>query len=94
MYTPTQHKKRININLLKLFKLGGKYVVDRPLLQCDCIRYTPKALFISNIESAQIYIDIPREDGDISLKDNYLELEFTLTHKAVAPALYADGNRI
>ena len=77
-----------------MFILGGKYVGDRPPLQCDFIRYTPKALIVSNIENAQIYNDITREDGDISLKDNYLELEFTLTHKAVAPALCADGNQI
>ena len=42
----------------------------------------------------QIFIDIPREDTAISLKDSYLELDFSVTHRAGAHNRYVDGDHI
>ena len=40
------------------------------------------------------FFDVPREDSAISLKDSYLELDFNVTQRAAAHALYADGDLI
>ena len=42
----------------------------------------------------QFFNDIPREDSAISLKVSYLELDFSVTHRAGAYARYADGDHI
>ena len=47
-----------------------KSAVDRPILKCDCIRYTPPSLNLVNGENNQVFIDIPREGSAISLKDS------------------------
>ena len=39
-----------------------KHAVDRPILKCDYIRYTPPSLNLVNGENNQIFTDIPRED--------------------------------
>ena len=77
-----------------MFNLSQKNVVDRPILNCEYIRYTPPSLNLVNGENNQIFIDIPREDCAISLKDSYLELDFIVIHRASAHARYADGNHI
>ena len=63
-------------------------LVDRPVVECDYIRYTLPSLNLLNGENNQIFIDIPREDGVISLKDSYLEFYFSVVHKAVAKDRY------
>ena len=45
-----------------------------------------------NGDNVQIFIDIPIEDGHISLKGSYLEFDFNVTHKAGAHTRYADGD--
>ena len=77
-----------------MFKLSQKYAVDRPILKCDWIRYSPPSLNLVNGEINQIFIDIPREDSTISLRDSYLELGFSVTPRAGAHARYADGDHI
>ena len=76
------HRLRIIISfsLLQKFRLSQKLAVDRPILKCDCIRYTPASLNLMNGENNQAFIDIPREDSAISLKDSYLALDFIVTH--------------
>ena len=69
-----------------------KYAVDRPILKCDYIRYTPPSLNLVNGENNQFFIDIPREESAISLEDSYLELDFNATHRAGAHSRYADGD--
>ena len=63
----------------QLFKLSKKHVIDRPILKCDCIRYTPPSLNLINGKCNQIFIDLPREYSAISLKDSYLEVHFNVT---------------
>ena len=77
-----------------MFNWSHKFVVDRPILKCDCFRYTPASLNLVNRESNQIFIDKPRHDSAISLKDSYLELDFSVTLRAGAHAWYADGDHI
>ena len=40
--------------------LSHKYAVDRPILKCDCIRYTPPSLNFARGENNQTFIDITR----------------------------------
>ena len=77
-----------------MFKLSQKHIVDRPILICDFIRYTPPSLNLVKGENNQIFNDIPRQDTAISLKDSYLELDFNVTYEAGAHARYADGEHI
>ena len=77
-----------------MFNLSQEYAVDRRILKCDYIRYTPPSLNPVNGESIQSLIDIPRENSGISMKDSYLELDFSVTHRAGAHAWYADGDHI
>ena len=46
------------------------------------------------VKRNQIIIDIPGEDSAISLRDSYLELDFTVTHRTRAHARCADGDQI
>ena len=77
-----------------MFNLSRKHAVDKPILKCDYIRYTPPSLNLVNGENNQIFIEVPRKDSAISLKDSYIELEFSVTHRAGAHDRYADGDII
>ena len=70
------------------------HALDRPILKCDYIRYSPPSLNLVNGENNQFFIDIPRGDSTISLKHSYLELDFNVTCRAGAHARYADGDHI
>ena len=59
-----------------MFKLSEKYEIDRRILKCDYIRYSPAEISTINTANSQIYINIPREDSVISLLNSYLELNF------------------
>ena len=43
-----------------MFKLNENYEVDRRILECDYIRYSPAETSTINIPNSQIYINIPR----------------------------------
>ena len=77
-----------------MFNLSQKHVVDRHILKCDYIRYTPPSLNLVIGENNQIFVDIPREDSAISLKDSYLELDFSVTHRAGTHSRYIDIDHI
>ena len=77
-----------------MFNLSQKFAADRPILKFDYLRYTPPSLNLVNGEINQIFIDIPREDSVFSLRDSYLELDFSVTHRAGAHARYVDGVHI
>ena len=77
-----------------MFNLSQKHPVDRPIIKCDYIRYTPPSLNLVNDEKNQIFIDIPRQDSAISLKDSYLDLDFSVTHRAGAHDRYFDNDHI
>ena len=59
-----------------MFKLGDIYEIDKRILNCDFIRYSPAEISTINTANSQIYINIPREDSVLSLLNGYLELNF------------------
>ena len=74
-----------------MFKLNEKYEVDRSILKCDYIRYSPAEISTINTANSQIYNILPREDSVISLLNKYLDLNFDVLHAATGNR-YADGN--
>ena len=59
-----------------MFKLSKNYEVDRSILKCDYIRYSPAEISTINTLNSQIYINLPREDSVISLLNSYIKLNF------------------
>ena len=76
-----------------MFKLSEKYQIDRRILKCDYIRYSPSEISTINTPNSQIYINIPREDSVISLLNSYLEVDFDVL-KAANNDRYVDGDDI
>ena len=76
-----------------MFKLNENYEVDRRILKCDYIRYSPAETSIINAPNSQIYINIPRKDSVISLLNSYLDLNFEVIKKA-DDSRYGNGNDI
>ena len=76
-----------------MFKLSESYEVDRRILKCDYIRYSPAETSTINTPNSQIYINIPREDSVISLLNSYLDLNFEVIKRA-DNSRYANGNDI
>ena len=76
-----------------MFKLSEKYEVDRKILKCNYIRYSPSEISTINTPNSQIYIIIPREDSVIILLNSYIELNFDVL-KAATSNRYADADDI
>ena len=76
-----------------MFKLNEKYEINRDILKCDYIRYSPSEISTINTANSQVYINIPREDSVISLLNSYLEINFDVLHAATTNR-YIDGNDI
>ena len=76
-----------------MFKLSEKYEIDRRILKCDYIRYSPSEISTINTPNSQIYINIPREDSVISLLNSYIELNFDVL-KATTSNRYEDTDDI
>ena len=76
-----------------MFKLSENYEIDRGILKCDYIRYSPAEISTINTANSQIYINIPREDSVISLLNSYIELNFDVLH-AANNNRYVDANNI
>ena len=76
-----------------MFKLNENYEVDRSVLKCDYIRYSPAETLKINTPNSPIYINIPRENSVISLLNSYLDLNFEVIKKA-DNSRYANGNDI
>ena len=76
-----------------MFKLNQKYEINRDILKCDYIRYSPSEISTINTANSQVYINIPREDSVISLLNSYLKLNFDVLHAATNNR-YVDGNDI
>ena len=76
-----------------MFKLSENYSVNRDILKCDYIQYSPSEISTINTANSQVYINIPKEDSVISLLNSYLELNFDALH-AGTNNRYADGNDI
>ena len=76
-----------------MFKLNENYEVDRRILKCDSIRYSPAVTSTINTPNSQIYINLPREDSVISLLNSYLDLNFEVVKRA-DNSRYGNGNDI
>ena len=76
-----------------MFKLSDKYEINRDILKCDYIRYSPSEISTIKTANSQVYINIPREDSVISLLNSYLELNFDVL-RADNSNRYIDGNDI
>ena len=76
-----------------MFKLNENYEVDRKILKCDYIRYSPAETSTINTPNSQIHINIPREDSVISLLNSYLDLSLEVIKKD-DNSRYANGNDI
>ena len=76
-----------------MFKLNETYEVDRRILKCDYIRYSPAETSSINTPNSQIHIKIPREGSVISLLNSYLDLNFEVIKRA-DNSRYVNGNDI
>ena len=76
-----------------MFKLSETYEIDRRILKCDYIRYSPAEISTINTANSQVYINIPREDSVISLLNSYLELNFDVL-QAASDNRYVDTSDI
>ena len=76
-----------------MFKLSENYEVDRRILKCHNIRYSPAEISTINTANSQIYINIPREDSVISLLNSYIELNFDVI-RVDNSNRYVDANDI
>ena len=76
-----------------MFKLSENYEVDRKILKCYYIRYSPAEISTINTANSQIYINIPREGSVISSLNSYLELNFDIL-RADNSNRYVDANDI
>ena len=76
-----------------MFKLNEKFKVDRRILKCDYIRYSPSEISTIIAPNSQIEINIPREYSVISLLNSYFDLNFDVVHAATNNR-YVDGNDI
>ena len=74
-----------------MFKLSEKYEIDRKILKCDYIRYSPSEISTINTPNSQKYINIPREDSVFSLLNSYIEINFDVL-KAATSNTYADAD--
>ena len=76
-----------------MFKLNEIYEVDRRILKCDYITYSPAETSKINTPNSQIFINIPREDSVISLLNSHLDVNFEVIKKA-DDSRYVNGNDI
>ena len=78
-----------------MFELNEKYEIDRRILKCDYIRYSPSEINTINTPNSQIYINIPREDSVIGLLNSYIEINFDVIKAATSNRYaYADDIRL
>ena len=76
-----------------MLRLNEKYEVDRKILQCENLWFSPSEISTINTPNSQVYINIPKEDSVISPLNSYIDLYFDVVH-ADTNKWYADGNDI
>ena len=76
-----------------MFKLIENYEINRTILKCDYIRYSPSEISTINTANSQIYINISTEVGVISLLKSYPDLNFDVLH-ATTKNRYAEKKDI
>ena len=67
---------------IKMFRLSERYQIDRRILKCDYIRYSPSEISTINTANSQIYFNIAREDSLFSLLKSYIDLNFDVLNAA------------
>ena len=77
-----------------MFKLSEKYDINRDILKCEYIQYSPSELSMINTANSQSYINIPRRDAVNSLLNSLFDLNFDVFHAANPDNRYADGDDI
>ena len=65
-----------------MLKLNEEYELNRSILKCDFIRYSPIEYSTIKTAISRIYINMPREGCVISLSTIYLDLNFDAVHAA------------
>ena len=76
-----------------MFKPDKIYEVDRRILKCNYIRYSPAETSTIITPNSQTYINTPREDSVISLLNSYFDLGFEVI-KIADKLRYGNGNDI
>ena len=76
-----------------MFKLNEIYEVDRRILECDYIRYSPSEISTTNTPNSQFYNNFPRGDSVNSLLGSLLRANFDVLHAATTNR-YIDGDDI
>ena len=76
-----------------MFKLSEKFSINKDILKCDYIRYSPSETSTINTPNSQVCINIPREDSVVSLSNSCLQLNFDVLN-ATTNNRYVDGNDI
>ena len=66
-----------------MFKLIGNYEIDRRVLKCELIRYSPAEVSTKNTPNSQKQAKLPRKDSVISLLNSYLEIVFEFIKKLI-----------
>ena len=61
--------------------------MDKSLLKCDFVRYSPQALSLANIKTTQGFFDINRKESATSFKDSCFELEVIVLQKTGAQSV-------
>ena len=74
-----------------MFKPIETYEIERRILICDYIRYSPSEISTINTPNGHFNINILKEESVISLINSYLDLTFEVIKKAEI-SRYADGN--
>ena len=76
-----------------MFKLNENYEVDRRILKCDYIRYSPSKTSTRNTPDSQKNFHIPRGEPVNSFLGSLVRLSFDVLH-AVTNNRYIDGDDI
>ena len=74
-----------------MFKLNKQYEVDRKIVKCGYIRYSPAETSTIKTPDSQIFINIPREDSVLSFLNSYLDLDVEVIKKT-DDSRQANGN--
>ena len=74
-----------------MIKLEEKSEVDRKILKCDFIRYSPAETSTKNRPNSQVYINIPIEKSVNFLLNSCPDINFEVV-KETDKSRYANGN--
>ena len=76
-----------------MFKLPDNYIVDRSILRCVYICYTPWTKLSANKKNVQLYYDLKRKDSVMFVEEYYVERESD-KKRGVASEAFEDGKNL